>query len=103
MAEPFLQCVSGGLLGIFDNGLEQLDILQGGVHNVGVSLRNLAFGQFAEDLRRIDILLRLAGLTRQQVGDDDMSGGFDQTAGVEILEAAKLLVCLLYTSDAADD
>ena len=84
--------IESGLLRLFDNGLKQLDVLQGGVHDVGVCLRNLAFSQLAEDLRRIDILLRLAGLTRQQVGDDDMSGGLDKTAGVEILEAAKLLV-----------
>ena len=55
------------------NGLEQLDVLQGGVHDVGVCLRNLAFGQLAEDLRRIDILLRLAGLTRQQARDSALS------------------------------
>jgi len=50
------------------------------------------FGKFAEDFRRIGILLRIAGLTGQQVGDDDMAGGLDQTACVEILEAAKFLV-----------
>ena len=47
--------------------------------------------------KRQGILLRLTGLTGQQVGDDDVSGGLHQAAGMEILESADLLVAGLDT------
>ena len=76
---------------VFDS-LEQRDVLRRGVHHVGIGLRDLRLCKLAEHARRSGILLRLTGLTGQQVGDDDVSGGLHQAAGMEILESADLLV-----------
>ena len=69
------------------------------MHQVIVGFGDFAFCQFTIDPRGIDVFGRFSGLTSQQVSNDDMTGSFHQTAGMEILVTAALLLESFDTGD----
>ena len=72
--------------------LESLNIRYRRLLDVGCRLGDLGGSILAEDTGGTEILLALGGLTRENMGHDDITRDLDQTACVEILESGRLLV-----------